>query len=41
MPGTARHSARLDAISTAVFVDLGIAKAGDEGRPKPYPQSAF
>jgi CubicO group peptidase (beta-lactamase class C family) len=41
MPGRDRHSARLDAISTAVYVDLGIAKPTDEGRPKPYPRGAF
>jgi CubicO group peptidase (beta-lactamase class C family) len=41
MPGTERHSARLDAISTAVYVDLGLAKPTDEGRRKPYPKSAF
>jgi CubicO group peptidase (beta-lactamase class C family) len=37
MPGRDRHSARLDAISSAVYVDLGIAKPADDGRRKPYP----
>jgi CubicO group peptidase (beta-lactamase class C family) len=37
MPGRDAHSARLDAISTAVYVDLGLAAPDDEGRVKPYP----
>lgn len=37
MPGRDRHSARLDAVSTAAYVDLGIAGADDTGRAKPYP----
>ena len=37
MPGRERHSARLDAISSAVYVDLGLAKSDDAGRVKPYP----
>lgn len=37
MPGRERHSARLDAISSAVYVDLGIAAADAPGRVKPYP----
>jgi CubicO group peptidase (beta-lactamase class C family) len=37
MPGRERHSARLDAISSAVYVDLGIAEADDAGRSKPFP----
>jgi CubicO group peptidase (beta-lactamase class C family) len=37
MPGRERHDARLDAISSAVYVDLGIARADDPGRSKPYP----
>ena len=37
MPGRERHNARLDAISTAVYVDLGLAKPGDPGRAKPFP----
>jgi hypothetical protein len=37
MPGRERHSARLDAISSAVYVDVGIAQPGDAGRSKPFP----
>jgi CubicO group peptidase (beta-lactamase class C family) len=37
MPGRERHAARLDAISSAVYVDLGIAAPGDPGRSKPFP----
>ncbi len=37
MPGRERHSARLDAISSAVYVDVGIAAASDPGRSKPFP----
>ena len=37
MPGRERHAARLDAISSAVYVDVGIAKADDPGRAKPFP----
>jgi CubicO group peptidase (beta-lactamase class C family) len=37
MPGRDRHSARLDAISSAVYLDLGIAAPGDPGRSKAYP----
>jgi CubicO group peptidase (beta-lactamase class C family) len=37
MPGRDPHNARLDALSTAVYLDLGLAKAGDVGRVKPYP----
>jgi CubicO group peptidase (beta-lactamase class C family) len=37
MPGRDRHSARLDAVSSAVYVDLGIAGPDDPGRVKPYP----
>jgi len=37
MPGRERHSARLDAISSAIYVDAGIADAGDAGRSKPFP----
>jgi CubicO group peptidase (beta-lactamase class C family) len=36
MPGLARHNARLDAISSAVYVDLGLAKPDDAGRAKPF-----
>jgi CubicO group peptidase (beta-lactamase class C family) len=37
MPGRDRHNARLDAISTAVYLDLGLADADEPGRVKPYP----
>jgi CubicO group peptidase (beta-lactamase class C family) len=37
MPGLERHNTRLDAISSAVYVDLGLVKADDEGRAKPFP----
>jgi hypothetical protein len=37
MPGRERHQTRLDAISSAVYVDLGLAAADDPGRPKPFP----
>jgi CubicO group peptidase (beta-lactamase class C family) len=37
MPGRERHGARLDAISSAVYVDVGIADPSDPGRSKPFP----
>jgi CubicO group peptidase (beta-lactamase class C family) len=37
MPGRERHSARLDAISSAIYVDAGIAAPDDPGRSKPFP----
>jgi CubicO group peptidase (beta-lactamase class C family) len=37
MPGRDRHNARLAAVSSAAYVDLGIAKEGDPGRAKPLP----
>ena len=37
MPGRERHAARLDAISSAIYEDLGIAGPGDPGRTKPFP----
>jgi len=37
MPGRERHAARLDAISSAIYEDLGIAGPGDSGRTKPFP----
>ena len=37
MPGLERHNARLDAISSAVYVDLGIASPDAPGRSKPFP----
>ncbi|HET9729798.1 MAG TPA: serine hydrolase domain-containing protein [Acidimicrobiia bacterium] len=41
MPGRDRHSARFDAISSAIYVDLGIAKPSDDGRTKEFPKAAF
>jgi CubicO group peptidase (beta-lactamase class C family) len=37
MPGRERHSARLDAIAGAVYVDAGITDLGAPGRRKPFP----
>jgi CubicO group peptidase (beta-lactamase class C family) len=37
MAGRERHQARLDAISSAVYLDLGLASADDPGRSKPFP----
>jgi CubicO group peptidase (beta-lactamase class C family) len=37
MPGRERHQLRLDAIASAVYVDLGLADAADPGRTKPFP----
>jgi CubicO group peptidase (beta-lactamase class C family) len=37
MPGREPHNARLDAISSALYVDLGLAQPGDAGRSKPFP----
>jgi CubicO group peptidase (beta-lactamase class C family) len=37
MPGRERHQSRLHAISSAVYVDLGIASETDPGRDKPFP----
>jgi CubicO group peptidase (beta-lactamase class C family) len=41
MPGRDRHSARLDAIASAIYVDLGLAKADDAGRAKPFPTAGL
>ena len=41
MPGRDRHSARLDAIASAVYVDLGLAKSEDPGRAKPFPTAGL
>jgi CubicO group peptidase (beta-lactamase class C family) len=41
MPGRERHSARLDSISSAIYVDVGIASAGDPGRSKPFPTNGL
>lgn len=37
MPGLERHNARMDAVARALYVDLGLAKADDPGRAKPFP----
>jgi CubicO group peptidase (beta-lactamase class C family) len=37
MPGADRHHRRLDDVSSAIYVDLGLAAPDDPGRPKPYP----
>jgi CubicO group peptidase (beta-lactamase class C family) len=37
MPGRERHQTRLDAISSAVYLDAGIASPNDPGRSKPFP----
>jgi CubicO group peptidase (beta-lactamase class C family) len=41
MPGRDRHAAHLDAISSAIYVDLGIASADDPGRRKPFPSAGL
>jgi CubicO group peptidase (beta-lactamase class C family) len=41
MPGRDRHSARLDAIASAIYVDLGIAKPSVAGRTKPFPSAGL
>jgi CubicO group peptidase (beta-lactamase class C family) len=38
-PGPERHHPRMDAIATALYEDLGLARG--EGRTKPYPASGF
>jgi hypothetical protein len=35
--GRERHQARLDAVSSAVYVDLRLASPDDPGRAKPFP----
>jgi hypothetical protein len=37
MPGGDRHHKRLDDVSSAIYVDLGLASPDEPGRPKPYP----
>jgi CubicO group peptidase (beta-lactamase class C family) len=37
MPARDAHYARLDAVSSAAYVDLGLAEPGERGRAKPYP----
>ncbi len=39
MPGGERHSPRMDAIATAVYEDLGLARG--PGRDKPYPSTGI
>jgi CubicO group peptidase (beta-lactamase class C family) len=41
MCGVARHYPRLDAICSAVYLDLGLAQPDDPGRAKPIPTSAL
>jgi CubicO group peptidase (beta-lactamase class C family) len=41
MPARDRHYRRLDAISSAVYVDLGLAGPDDAGRAKPYPTAGL
>jgi CubicO group peptidase (beta-lactamase class C family) len=41
MPTVEQHNARLDAISTAVYLDLGLAKPDDPGRVKPFPTAGL
>jgi CubicO group peptidase (beta-lactamase class C family) len=41
MPDLARHHRRLDDIASAVYVDLGLARADDSGRVKPYPTTGL
>jgi hypothetical protein len=41
MPDLARHHRRLDDIACAVYVDLGLARADDSGRVKPYPTTGL
>jgi CubicO group peptidase (beta-lactamase class C family) len=41
MPGLERHNARLDAISSAVYVDLGIVPPDASGRSKPFPTQSL
>jgi CubicO group peptidase (beta-lactamase class C family) len=37
MPARDAHYARLDAVSSAAYVDLGLAEPGARGRVKQYP----
>ena len=41
MPARDRHYARLDAIASAVYVDLGLADPGERGRVKEYPTAGL
>jgi CubicO group peptidase (beta-lactamase class C family) len=41
MPGAERHHERLDEVSSAIYVDLGIAAPDSPGRLKPYPTAGL
>jgi CubicO group peptidase (beta-lactamase class C family) len=41
MPARDAHYARLDAVSSAVYVDLGLAQPGARGRVKQYPTAGL
>jgi hypothetical protein len=41
MPARDRHYARLDAIASAVYVDLGLADPGERGWVKEYPTAGL
>jgi CubicO group peptidase (beta-lactamase class C family) len=41
MPARDAHYARLDAVSSAAYVDLGLAEPGARGRVKPYPTAGL
>jgi CubicO group peptidase (beta-lactamase class C family) len=41
MPDRDRHYRRLDAISSAVYVDLGLAGPDEQGRAKPFPTAGL
>ena len=41
MPDRDRHYRRFDAIGRAIYVDLGLASATDEGRSKPFPTAGL
>jgi CubicO group peptidase (beta-lactamase class C family) len=41
MPGAERHHERLDEVSSAIYLDLGLAHPDDPGRLKPYPTAGL
>jgi hypothetical protein len=41
MPGAERHHERLDEVSSAIYVDVGLARPDDPGRLKPYPTAGL
>jgi CubicO group peptidase (beta-lactamase class C family) len=41
MPGAERHHERLDEVSSAIYLDLGLAHPEDPGRLKPYPTAGL